>query len=47
MGLRASRRNLSEKSRSLFRGFPKLGYQFGGPIVRTVVFWGLYWGPLI
>ena len=23
------------------------GYDFGVPMTRTVVFWGLYWGPLI
>ena len=30
-------------------GFPKIRvlYHFGGPIIRTIVFWGLYWGPLI
>ena len=26
-------------------GFPKLGV--GVSIIRTIVFWGLYWGPLI
>ena len=30
-----------------FGGFPKLGYFFGIPIIRILVFWGLYWGPLI
>ena len=24
-----------------------LGYHFGGPIIRTIVYWGLYWGPPI
>ena len=29
-------------------GFPKIrGYLLGGPIIRTIAFWGLYWGPLI
>ena len=30
-------------------GFPKLGVPFwgGGPIIRTIVYWGLDWGPLI
>ena len=29
-------------------GFPKIkGTFLGVPIVRTVVLWGLYWGPLI
>ena len=29
-------------------GFPKLGVPLlGVPIIRTIVFWGLYWGPLI
>ena len=23
------------------------GYPLGVPIVRTIVFWGLYWGPLV
>ena len=28
--------------------FPKLGVPFfGGPIIRTMLFWGLYWGRLI
>ena len=29
-------------------GFPKIrGTFLGVPIIRTIVFWGLYWGPLI
>ena len=29
-------------------GFPKIrGTILGVPITRTIVFWGLYWGPLI
>ena len=29
-------------------GFPKIGGTFlGVPAIRTIVFWGLYWGPLI
>ena len=29
-------------------GFPKIrGTLLGVPIIRTIVFWGLYWGPLI
>ena len=33
---------------SLSEGFPKLGVTFlGVPMIRTIVFWGLYWGPLI
>ena len=29
-------------------GFPKIrGTYLGVPIIRTIVFWGLYWGPLI
>ena len=28
--------------------FQKLGVPFlGVPIIRTIVYWGLYWGPLI
>ena len=28
--------------------FPKIrGTLLGVPITRTIVFWGLYWGPLI
>ena len=28
--------------------FPKMrGTILGVPIIRTIVFWGLYWGPLI
>ena len=31
-----------------FEGFPKLGLQFlGVPIIRIIVFGGLYWGPPI
>ena len=31
-----------------YGGFPKLGVtSLGVPIIRTIVFWGLYWGPLI
>ena len=33
---------------TLNEGFPKLGVPFlGVPIIRTIAFWGLYWGPLI
>ena len=29
-------------------GFPKLrGTFLGAPIIKTTVYWGLYWGPLI
>ena len=29
-------------------GFPKIsGRILGVPIIRIIVFWGLYWGPLI
>ena len=29
-------------------GFPKIrGTILGVPIIGTIVFWGLYWGPLI
>ena len=29
-------------------GFPKIGVTFlGVPIIRVVVFWGIYWGPLL
>ena len=29
-------------------GFPKIRCTLlGVPIIRTIVFWGLYWGPLI
>ena len=29
-------------------GLPKIrGTILGVPIIRTIVFWGLYWGPLI
>ena len=32
----------------VYGGFPKLGVPFlGVPIIRTIVFWGLYWGPTI
>ena len=33
---------------SLFGSFPKLGVPFlGAPIIRTLVYWGLYWRPPI
>ena len=33
---------------SLIWGFPKIrGTFLGVPIVRIIVFWGLYWGPPI
>ena len=39
MGIRAS---------STFGGCLKIrGTYLGVPIIRTTVFWGLYWGPLI
>ena len=29
-------------------GFPKIrGTSLGVPIIRIILFWGLYWGPLI
>ena len=29
-------------------GFPKIrGTLLGVPVIRTIIFWGLYWGPLI
>ena len=29
-------------------GFPKIrGTILGVPIIRIIVFWGLYWGPLV
>ena len=31
----------------LHGGFPKLGVPFWGSIIRTIVFWGLYWVPPI
>ena len=32
----------------LLGDFPKLGVPFlGVPIIRTIVFWGLHWGPPI
>ena len=31
-----------------YMGFPKVrGTFLGVPIIRTIMFWGLYWGPLI
>ena len=33
---------------SLIWGFPKIrGSMLGVPIIRTIVYWGLYWGPLV
>ena len=32
---------------TLYGGFPKLGVPFlGVPIIRNIVYWGLYLGPL-
>ena len=32
----------------LKRGFPKIrGTLVGVPIIRSILFWGLYWGPPI
>ena len=32
----------------IFGGFPKLGVPIlGVPIIRSIIFWSLYWGPLI
>ena len=29
-------------------GFPKIGGTFlGVPIIKSIILWGLYWGPLI
>ena len=29
-------------------GFPKIrGTNSGVPIIRIIIYWGLYWGPLI
>ena len=37
-----------EQSGFLMWGFPKImGTFLGVPIIRSIVFWGLYWGPLI
>ena len=30
------------ESEALHGGFPKLGVLFGVPIIRTIVYWGLY-----
>ena len=39
---------LKNLSHSATEGFPKLGVPFlGVPIIRTIVFWGLYWGSPI
>ena len=33
---------------SIIWGFPKImGTFLGVPIIRIIVYWGLYWGPLI
>ena len=38
----------SREARESFAGFPKFRVPFLGlPIIRTIVFWGVYWGPLI
>ena len=39
---------VSLTQRILKWGLPKIRSTFlGVPIIRTIVFWGLYWGPLI
>ena len=41
-------RILWPKPTAVTRGFPKIrGTILGVPIIRTIAFWGLYWGPLI
>ena len=36
------------KPGTLKMGFPKIrGTKLGVPIIRTIVYWGLYWVPLI
>ena len=36
------------KERFVIWGFPKIrGTILGIPIIRTIVYWGLYWGSLI
>ena len=39
---------LHRSGSDLYGGFPKLGVAFlGVPIIRTIMFGGLYWGPPI
>ena len=41
-------RSLHTSVRVSYVGFPKIrGTFLGVPILRIIVFWGLYWGPLI
>ena len=35
--------NYSISESKMFQGFPKLGI----PMMRTILYWGLYWGTLI
>ena len=45
---RSSSLGASPKGLDPIGGFPKLGVPFlGVPLIRTIVFWGLYWGNLI
>ena len=38
----------NEMETGFILGFPKIrGTFLGVPIIRTIVFWGLYWGSLI
>ena len=42
------RNNYSISESKIFQGFPKLGIPFlGVPMMRTILYWGLYWGTLI
>ena len=39
---------MSRRIPLLILGFPKIrGTILGVPIIRTIIFWGLYWGSLI
>ena len=48
MHLSQSRDSLKGDIKGMIWGFTKIrGTILGVPIVRTIVYWGLYWGPLI
>ena len=46
-GSRAKHANLASTANPQMGVSQNYGYLFGGPIIRIIVYWGLYWGPPI
>ena len=48
MPLKSASASMPGPKQSSSRGFPKIrGTLMGVPIIRIIVFWGLYWGGLL